>query len=100
MLALIATGTAGPALAVAPGPASSPQEAVDVIKRVLKRTEKACRTDWARIDAVGYENAWTVEVRIRASDAGKGVARWDIGDGPAKARNALAKTLTRGCPAG
>jgi hypothetical protein len=96
----LATGlAAAPALALVSSPAATPQEAVDVIKKVLKRTEKACGTDWARIDAVGYEGAWKVEVRIRDSEAGRGLARWAIGAAAPRPRNALAKALARGCPA-
>lgn len=99
LIALLAGSAAMPAGASPPTAAETPQDAVDVIKRVLKRTERACRTDWARIDAVGYEAHWDVDVRIRSSKAGRGLARWTIGSGPAKPRNALARTLARGCPA-
>ena len=97
LITLATALTAAPALAAAPAPATTPQEAVDVIKKVLNRTEKACRTDWARIDAVGYEGNWKIEVRIRASKAGEGPARWAMGDAAPKPRNALAKALARAC---
>jgi hypothetical protein len=97
LIALAALSTAGPALAATPPPSTTPQQAVDAVKVVVKRTMKACRTDWARIDAVGYAGHWKVTVKVRGSDAGKGSARWFIGKGWPVAKNALAKQLAGGC---
>lgn len=96
---LVAVFAAIPGTAATPPPTETPQDAVAAVKRVLKRSLTGCRTDWARIDAVGYEGSWTVEVRIRDSKAGKGTAVWFIGDGWPRAKNALAKAIAHGCPA-
>lgn len=90
---------AAPAPAADPPPAHSPQQAVDAVRRVLKRTMPACRTDWTRIEAVGFDSDWRVAVRIRASKAGAGTARWSIGTGWPIARNALARAIAHGCRA-
>jgi hypothetical protein len=99
-LVALAAGGSAAAVAAAPPPAyETPQEAIAAIKRVLRKSQVACATDWARIDATGYQGAWTIDVRIRASDAGKGVARWRIGKGWPTAANPLAKALAKSCPA-
>ncbi|MCW2989433.1 MAG: hypothetical protein JWM73_27 [Solirubrobacterales bacterium] len=97
LIATTALCIAAPATAATPPPADTPQQAVDAVKTVLKRTMKACHTDWARIDAVGYAGSWKVTVKVRASDAGEGTARWFIGKGWPAAKNALAKSLAAGC---
>lgn len=97
-IGLLSLGLAAPAGLAAPQPVDSPQAAVDAIKRVLNRTMKPCHTDWARIDAVGSAGSWKVDVRIRGSRAGKGVARFRIGKGWPVATNVLARTLAKGCP--
>lgn len=97
---LLVAGLAAPTgMAATPPPAETPQDAVAAVKRILKRSTADCRTDWARIHAVGFEGSWTVEVRIRDSEAGKGTAHWFIGEGWPRAKNALAKAIAHGCPA-
>ena len=98
LIALLVAAFAAPAAAEPPA-YETPQDAVAAIKKILKRTMKPCATDWARIDAVGFESAWTVDVRIRGSEAGKGLARWRIGEGWPMAANPLARALAKGCPA-
>ena len=98
LIALLVAAFAAPASAAPPPAYETPQDAVAAIKKVLKRTVKPCATDWARIDAVGFPGAWTVDVRIRDSEAGRGVARWKIGDGWPLAVNPLARALAKGCP--
>ena len=99
LLALIAAGSAAAAPAATPPPTETPQDAVAMVKRILKRTQAACHSDWSRISAVGFEGDWEVEVKMRASEAGEGTARWTIGDGWPVARNKLARALAHGCPA-
>ncbi len=96
--ALLALCCAAPAVA-APPAYETPQDAVAAIKRILKKSETRCATDWARIDAIGFEGAWQIDVRIRGSKAGKGRAQWKIGEGWPVATNPLAKALAKGCPA-
>ena len=99
VIALLSLALAVPA-AAAPAPDyETPQDAIAAVKRILKRSVKGCATDWARIDAVGFRGAWTIDVRVRDSEAGKGLARWRIGDGWPTAANALARALAKGCPA-
>lgn len=97
ILALTSVAFAAPAAAGTAPPTETPQDAVDAIRTILKRTMKPCGTDWAAIHAVGYEGSWTINVKIRDSAAGSGKAHWFIGNGWPRAKNALAKAIARGC---
>jgi hypothetical protein len=90
---------AGPAAAATPPDPQTPEEAITVVKRILKKSVKACGTDWATIDVVGYRRDWKITVKVRESAAGRGAAKWKIGRGWPVATNALAKAVARGCPA-
>lgn len=90
---------AGPAVAATPPDPQTPEDAIAVVKRILKKSVKACATDWATIDVVGFRGDWKIDVRIRDSAAGRGQAKWKIGKGWPVATNALAKALAKGCPA-
>jgi hypothetical protein len=89
---------AAPSLAATAPPTRDPQDAVAIVKRILNRHMKACRLDWARVDAEGFEGNWNIDVKIRASRAGKGIARWHIGTSWPIARNKLAKAIVHDCP--
>jgi hypothetical protein len=98
LVGLSALAVAVPAAAATAPPTKTPQQAVDAVKRVVSRNMKACHLDWSRIVAEGFEGNWTVDVKVRSSEAGKGTARWTIGTGYPVARNAMAKKLAHGCP--
>lgn len=98
LVGLTALAFAVPASATTAPPTRTPQQAVDAVKRVVTRNMKRCHLDWARIVAEGFEGRWTVDVKVRSSDAGKGTARWAIATGYPVARNALAKAIAHGCP--
>ena len=101
VVAALVALTASPALAARPGPPPAieePQDAVAIVKRILTRHMKACKLDWARIDATGFEGDWNVVVKVRRSRAGDGTARWHIGDGWPIALNKLARAIVYDCP--
>jgi hypothetical protein len=98
LVGFAALAVALPAAAATPPPSHTPQQAVDVVKRIVNRHMKACHLDWARIVAEGFEGNWTINVKVRSSRAGKGTARWTITDGFPVARNKLAKAITHDCP--
>ena len=87
-----------PALGAGAPPIKTPQDAVAIVKRILTRHMKACKLDWARIDATGFEGDWNVNVKVRTSRAGAGTARWHIGDSWPIARGKLAKAIVHDCP--
>jgi hypothetical protein len=97
LIALTSAAVSAPSLAATAPPTRTPEQAVAAVQRILQRTMKPCRDDWARIDAHGYTAHWTVRVRVRSSRAGSGNARWAIGKGWPVARNALASALAHGC---
>jgi hypothetical protein len=97
--AVAVLATAVPALAAEAPPIKEPQDAVAIVKRILTRHMKACKLDWARIGATGFEGDWTINVKVRSSRAGKGTARWHIGDSWPIARGPLAKAIVHDCPA-
>lgn len=100
ILALIAlTGACTAASAVASDAPTirDPQDAVAAVKRIVVRHQKACRTDWAKIRALGYKGHWNVTVTVRSSRAGKGTAHWKIGNGWPYAADAFAQRLAHGC---
>lgn len=98
LVGLAALTVAVPASAATAPPTRTPQQAVDAVKRVVTRNMKRCHLDWARIVAEGFEGKWTVDVKVRSSDAGKGTARWAIGTGWPVAKNNLAKAIAHSCP--
>ena len=99
-IAVVLAVGCGPALAApGPPPIHEPQDAVAIVKRIVTRHMKPCRLDWARIDAEGFEGDWTVDVKVRSSRAGKGIARWHIGNGWPIARNRLARAISYDCKA-
>ena len=68
-----------------------------IVKRILNRHLKPCHLDWARIDAEGFEGDWTIDVKVRRSRSGKGIARWHIGQSWPVAVNRLAKAISYDC---
>jgi hypothetical protein len=98
LIAVLIAVSAAPSLAATAPPTREPQDAVAIVKRILNRHMKACRLDWARVDAEGFEGHWNIDVTIRGSRAGKGTARWHIGTSWPIARNKLAKAIVHDCP--
>jgi hypothetical protein len=78
-------------------PTRTPQDAVAIVKRIVVRHSKPCHLDWARIDAEGYKGNWNIDVKIRRSRSGKGIARWHIGKSWPFASNRLATAITHDC---
>jgi hypothetical protein len=97
VLGLTLVATSAPVAAAKPQPVRTPEDAIAAVKRVLKKNTKKCKLDWARVDAEGYAGKWDVDVTIRASRAGNGIAHWKIGYGYPIATNKLAKSLAKGC---
>ncbi|MFL5845777.1 MAG: hypothetical protein ACJ762_13905 [Solirubrobacteraceae bacterium] len=97
IITLTAGALAAPATAAKAPPTRTPQDAVDAVRTVVKRTMKACKTDWATIHAVGYAGSWTITVKVRDSKAGAGTGHWFIGNGWPRAENALAKAIAHRC---
>jgi hypothetical protein len=94
---VLAAATA-PAFAASAPPIDEPQDAVAIVKRIVTRHMKPCKLDWARIDAEGFKGNWNIDVKVRSSRAGKGIARWHIGKNWPIARNKLAKAISHDCP--
>ena len=98
LIGVIVAMATSPALAASgPPPTNEPQDAVTIVKRIVTRHMKACKLDWARIDAEGFKGNWTIDVQVRSSRSGKGIARWHIGSGWPVARNRLAKAISYDC---
>lgn len=94
----VLTGIAAtPVQAATAPPTRTPQDAVAIVKRIVNRHMQPCDLDWARIDAEGFEGNWNVDVKVRSSRAGKGIARWHIGRSWPIARNKLAKAISYDC---
>jgi hypothetical protein len=87
-----------PGAAARDGRISRPEQAVAAVKRIVVADQRACRTDWAKIRALGYEGHWKVTVTVRSSRAGRGDALWTIGGGHPEAADAFARRLAHGCP--
>ena len=97
ILGITLAAVSAPAIAAEPPPVRTPQDAIAAVKKVLNKNDRACNLDWSRADASGYAGNWKIDVTVRASRAGAGVAKWGIGDGYPVARNKLAKAIAHRC---
>src|SRR5689334_2510607 len=97
VLGLTIAAMSAPVAAAQPPPVRTPEDAIAAVKRVLRKHDKDCKLDWSRIDAQGYAGRWRVDVTVRSSRAGAGVAKWRIGDGFPIASNKLARAVSHGC---